>query len=101
MISSMDLFFNRDCADGAGPEVEAPRVEAVPSPALALTGWEEVCAAGALGAPNRLEVAAGAVDVLVAAGAALDVVVSAGLPRLKSPPEGTAAGVEEAAVEDD
>jgi hypothetical protein len=23
MISSMDLFFSRDCADGAGPAVDA------------------------------------------------------------------------------
>lgn len=26
MISSMDLFFRRDCAGGAGPAVDAPRV---------------------------------------------------------------------------
>jgi hypothetical protein len=39
MISSMDLFFSRDCVVGAGPAVELPRAEPVivaPRPAAAV-----------------------------------------------------------------
>lgn len=37
MISSIDLFFNRDCAVGGGPEVEPPRfVDALVGAVVAL-----------------------------------------------------------------
>lgn len=88
IISSMDLFFRRDCAGGWGPEVEAPR-------------FTDVLLSAALGVPKRLEVMAGAVDVLDAAGAEVEVEDSAGLPRLNSPPEGAGAGVEDVAEDDD
>ena len=34
MISSIDLFFNRDCGAGAGPVVELPNPPAVDAPAV-------------------------------------------------------------------
>ena len=77
MISSIDLFFNRDWAGGTGPAVEAPRfafAAPVPSAVAAAAGWVGACetsdgAADLAKLLNKLEVAVGAdVDVLVASG---------------------------------
>ena len=77
IISSIDLFFNRDWAGGTGPAVEAPRfVFAAPvSSAVAVAaGWVGACetsdgAADLATLLNKLEVGAGAdvdaADVLV------------------------------------
>lgn len=45
MISSMDLFFRRDCAGGAGPAVDVPRVVFV-TPALFDVLVVAACAVG-------------------------------------------------------
>lgn len=58
MISSMDLFFRRDCAGGGGPAVEAPRVPFVPLASL-----------------DVFVVATGAVDCKVVEGAADEVIL--------------------------
>ena len=67
MISSMVLFFSRDCAGGAGPTVDAPRP--VFSPAVAVFASEAVVVV--VGAPAVAVVVAG-VDVVAGA----DVVVA-------------------------
>ena len=58
MISSMDLFFRRDCAGGGGPAGEAPRVAFVPLVSLEV-----------------FVVATGAVDCKVVEGAADEVIL--------------------------
>lgn len=81
MISSMDLFFRRDAAEGGGPVVEAPR-------AGVAAGGAAVPAAGAV------------VEGAAVEGWAVDMVeVVAGLlPRLPNkPPAGAAAGAVAAA----
>ena len=101
MISSMDLFFSRDCAGGGGPAVDAPRVAFVP---LALFDVVVVaaCAVGCnvvdgavdeAAATNGFDVVAGAEDVVpvVAAGSFVELVVlGAALLRLEKilPPIG-------------
>lgn len=110
MISSMDLFFKRDWAVGAGPAVELPKfrdaVVEVAGAAADVEGWEadvtagltprsekrELAGAGALvvAAPRLVavaELAAGrAVDAAVVDAAAAGVVVVAEgcLPRLEN-----------------
>lgn len=54
MISSMDLFFRRDCAGGGGPAVDVPRVAFMPPVLFDVL----VVAAGAVGC----EIVGGAVD---------------------------------------
>lgn len=101
MISSMDLFFRRDCAGGGGPAVDAPRVAFVP-PALFDVVVVAACAVGCnvvdgavdeAAAPNKFAVVAGAEDVVsvVAAGSFVELVVlGAALLRLEKilPPIG-------------
>ena len=44
MISSIDLFLRRDCAGGAGPAVDAPKLDVAPPAACAVpvaVGWSE------------------------------------------------------------
>jgi len=83
MISSIDLFFRRDAAEGGGPVVEAPR-------AGVAAGGAAVLAAGAV--VEGVAVEGWAVDVLAA--------MAGLLPRLPNkPPAGAAAGA--VAVADD
>ena len=110
MISSMDLFFKRDWAVGAGPAVELPKfrvaVVEVAGAAADVEGWEadvaadltprsekrELAGAGALvvAAPRPVAVAelaaGGAVDAAVVDAAAASVVAVAEgcLPRLEN-----------------
>lgn len=130
MISSIVLFFKRDCAGGVGPAVEAPRpaVPAVPVvPGVAPAEVPEgAVIAGLLSAvvvvPAPAEVPAGCVDDVLsagfpnnppvgAAGWALGAEVAAvpgvlvavdfGAPRPENkPPDGAAAGVEEGVAEE-
>ena len=73
MMSSIDLFFSRDCAGGAGPAVDAPRfafLAPVSSAVAAAAGWVGACetsdgAAGFTKLLKRLEVDVGA-DVFMA-----------------------------------
>lgn len=77
MISSIDLFFNRDWAGGTGPAVEAPRfafAAPVPSAVVVAAGWVGACetsdgTADLATLLNKLEARAGAdvdaADVLV------------------------------------
>lgn len=78
IISSIDLFFSRDWAGGAGPAVEASRpvfLAPVPSAVAVAVGWVGACemsdgAAGFTKLLNKLEVGAAAevdaADVLAA-----------------------------------
>lgn len=94
IISSIVLFFRRDCAGGAGPAVEAPRlgVAAVVegAPPLAASVVVVVVVAGAVvdGAVVAAVVAAPAVVVAVVVVAVVDAgwVVSAGFPNENKPP---------------
>ena len=73
MMSSIDLFFSRDCAGGAGPAVEAPRFAFLApesSAVAAAVGWVGACetsdgAAGFTRLLNKLEEDVGA-DVFIA-----------------------------------
>lgn len=110
MISSIDLFFRRDCAGGGGPAVDVPSVALIPPDVL-------VAAAGAVGCgrvdavfneaapPIKLDVGAnvgaGAEDVdcplvpIVTAGSFVELVVfGADLLRLEKmpPPLGAVPG---------
>lgn len=73
MISSMDLFFSRDCGGGAGPVVDAPRLALVVCGAAPAAGAVVLEPAAALAAgavpPPRLEAPA----VVVAGAGALEV----------------------------
>lgn len=73
IISSIDLFFSRDCAGGAGPVDDAPRFAV-----LAV-----LAALAALAALAMLEVLA---EVLGAADDAVGCVAAADVPRPASPP---------------
>ena len=91
MISSMDLFFKRDWAGGAGPAVELPRFRAtvveVAGAAADVEGWGADVAAGLTPRPEKKE--------LVGAGA---LVVAA--PRLVAVAELAAGGAVDAAAVD-
>ena len=91
MISSMDLFFKRDWAGGAGPAVEPPRFGAavveVAGAAADVEDWEMDVAAGLTPRPEKRE--------LVGAGA---LVVAA--PRPVAVAELAAGGAVDAAVVD-
>ena len=91
MISSMDLFFKRDWAGGAGPAVEPPRFRVaaveVAGAAADVEGWKADVAAGLTPRPEKRE--------LVGAGA---LVVAA--PRLVAIAELAAGGAVDAAVVD-
>lgn len=100
MISSMDLFFRRDCALGAGPEVELPRAEGAELAFFEVTlvvPVSTVCEVAALalevlnndgvapGAEVAVSVAAGAVVAAVEAGRDVDSATAASVFWAKPP----------------
>ena len=124
MISSIVLFFKRDCAGGVGPVVDAPRpgvgaapVVPVVAPAVVVEG---AVVAGLLSAAVLVDVLAGCVDGVVPAGfpksppvdaagwvfgadvaVVPGVLVSVDLGAPNKPPvDGAAAGVEEGVAEE-
>ena len=128
IISSIVLFFKRDCAAGGGPTVDAPRAE----PPAAVPAVAPAVAVGAAVVGPEVAVVAGAVPVVVAAAVlggcvvaddsagfpnnepavagwvvdgavvvVLGAVVAAGLGEPNSPrPDGAAAGVLEGAADE-
>ena len=103
MISSIDLFFNRDCAGGRGPTVEPPRLVAffeVSSEPDVVTftvgGWGVVVAVGCLLVSLNILNEAGAADV-EAEVFGVEAEVSCLLKRLK---EGAAGVIFESVVAD-
>lgn len=89
MISSIDLFFRRDCALGAGPDVELPRPLAAGAASFVVVVSEFdaapgviVCEADALviAVPNNVAPAAGAVVL----GAAVPELVAVGAVEVDS-----------------
>lgn len=93
IISSIDLFFSRDWAGGAGPAVEASRpafLAPVPSAVAVAAGWVGACdmsegAAGFAKLVNRLEVGAAAevdVDDMLVASDAVTGALSGTFPML-------------------
>lgn len=123
IISSMVLFFRRDCAGGAGPAVDCPRAEApvpavapgaavvvvaLPSPAdvVVAAGWVEgVEVTGLLNKPmpeaaGCVAEGVGAVVVAAVPGVETTLVFAPPNPPNREPPVGAAAGVEDGAAED-